>query len=49
MKATDNGQAEQMQQLMDTEEEDRSIKLFARETYKSLTKAVFNSPQEVYC
>ena len=31
MKGADSGQSEQMQQLMDTEEEDRSLQLFTGE------------------
>ena len=38
-KGADNNQQEQIQQLMDTEE-DRSLRLFAGETYNCLNKAV---------
>ena len=40
MKAADHGQPEEMQHLISTEEEDRSLQLFAGETYNSLTKEV---------
>ena len=39
MKTTDSGPSGKMQQLLSTEEEDRSLQLFTREMYNSLTKA----------
>ena len=40
MKGSENHQLEQVQQIVDTEEKDRSLKLFTGETYNSLSKAV---------
>ena len=38
MKARNTAQPEQMQQLLNTEEEDKSLQLFAGEMYKSIIK-----------
>ena len=39
MKGAEKDMSDQMQQLIDTKEQDNTLKLFAGETYKSLTKA----------